>query len=585
MIENYKKILFLLNSKDRKYLILLFGLVLIMALIEMIGVASILPFLAVLSNPELIETNMILGKLYNISKTFGVKNNDDFFFFLGCLVLLLLLISLFFKSITIYAQLKFSERCQFNISKHLVETYLNQPYSWFLNQNSADLGKTVLSEVGQVIALGLNPFIEFISKSIVAIILITLLLLVNLKLAIIIGLSIGGSYGLIFYFIKKFVFRIGKINLKNNKLRFLSISEAFNTIKEIKLGGLEANYIKRYHKSALSFADTSALSQVLNQLPRYILEGFAFGGVILLILYLITQTGDLYKALPIIGLYVFAGYRLMPAFQQIYGSLTQSIFVTPALNNLYSTFKNLKNNYYNHNQEEILFNNEIVLKNINYSYQNNLKPTLVDINLKIPIKSKVGIIGPTGSGKTTLIDIILGLLEVQNGSLQVDNQIITKKNLRFWQKLIGYVPQNIHLSDDTIAANIAFGLEPKDINQELVEEVSRIANIHKFVSSELPHKYETNIGENGVRLSGGQRQRIGIARALYHSPKLLILDEASSALDNHTEEQVMAAIKNISKEITIIMIAHRLGTIKDCDIIINIEKGRIINQQDKYFLK
>jgi ABC-type multidrug transport system fused ATPase/permease subunit len=268
----------------------------------------------------------------------------------------------------------------------------------------------------------------------------------------------------------------------------------------------------------------------------------------------------------------------MPALQQIYNSLTQLTHVRPALDKLYFDLKSLKTFNLNQEQKILSFNKEIKLKNVYYNYPNSSKTTLKNINLVIPNKKTVGIVGVTGSGKTTIVDIILGLLEIKNGTLEVDDEFITNKNLRSWQQSIGYVPQNIFLSDDTIVANIAFGVDPKNVNQETIERVSKIANLHNFVLEELPKQYQTTIGERGVRLSGGQRQRIGIARALYHNPKLLILDEATSALDNQTEKAVMDAVNNLNKDITIILIAHRLNTVKSCDIVFKIEKGQLVEQ-------
>ena len=220
----------------------------------------------------------------------------------------------------------------------------------------------------------------------------------------------------------------------------------------------------------------------------------------------------------------------------------------------------------------------ISLKKVHFNYPKTSKVVIKDININIPTKNTVAIVGPTGSGKTTTVDIILGLLEPQKGDLIVDDKIITRENKRLWQKSIGYVPQNIFLSDDTISANIAFGVDIKDINKQTVEKVSKIANLHDFVNNDLPEKYETKIGERGVKLSGGQRQRIGIARALYHQPQVLILDEATSALDNSTEKAVMDAINNLKKKITIIIIAHRLNTVKNCDTIFVLESGELKNQ-------
>ena len=210
-------------------------------------------------------------------------------------------------------------------------------------------------------------------------------------------------------------------------------------------------------------------------------------------------------------------------------------------------------------------------------YQSEQK-ILSDVSFSIQPSEFIYLIGATGSGKTTIVDIILALLEPQEGSLEIDGNIVTNKNAKSWQRCIGYVPQNIYLSDDTIAANIAFGVDPKNIDQKIVESVSKIANLHDFVVNELPKKYQTIIGERGVRLSGGQRQRVAIARALYHDPKVLILDEATSALDNNTEQAVMEAVKNLSKDLTIILIAHRLNTVKNCDIIFKIDNGKILEQ-------
>ena len=221
---------------------------------------------------------------------------------------------------------------------------------------------------------------------------------------------------------------------------------------------------------------------------------------------------------------------------------------------------------------------EISLKNIYYSYPNASRTALKNISLNISVKNTIGLVGATGSGKTTIVDIILGLLEAQKGTLEIDGIIINKHNSQSWQRSIGYVPQHIYLSDDTIASNIAFGQEPKDINEEEIQKASKIANLHDFVTHELPNQYQTIIGERGVRLSGGQRQRIGIARALYFNPQVLILDEATSALDNLTEKYVMDAVNNLSKHKTIIMIAHRLSTVKKCDKIFLFEKGELKNE-------
>ena len=578
LTQSFKKLLFLLTPRERKNAFLLIVMMLIVALLEMIGVASILPFMAVLTNPDLIETNLILNSMFKASNFFGVENNQQFLFALGVLVFALLVISLVFKAITTYLQLRFVNMREYSIGKRLVEGYLCQPYSWFLNRHSADIGKTILSEIQQIVGSGFTPIMDLIAKGAVTIAIIILLFLTDPKLTLIIGFSIGLAYVFIFYFLRTYLHQTGKERLKKNQLRFTVVSEAFGAAKEIKVGGLEKIYLERFSDPAKSFAKARSSAQIIIQLPRFILEAIAFGGIIIAILYLMVQTGNFNNALPVISLYVFAGYRLLPALQQIYASFAQLEFVGPSLNKLYDDIKSLKAFNEDQYQEVFSLNKQISLNKIFYNYPNSSRASLNDINLTIPANSTVGLVGATGSGKTTTVDIILGLLEPQKGTLEVDGKVITKQNSRSWQKLIGYVPQHIYLADDSVLSNIAFGVDPRDIDQDAVEKASKIANLHNFVIDELPKQYQTTIGERGVRLSGGQRQRIGIARALYHSPKVLILDEATSAVDNQTEKVVMEAVNNLDKDITIILIAHRLNTLKKCDIIFKLENGNLIDQ-------
>jgi ABC-type dipeptide/oligopeptide/nickel transport system ATPase component len=573
-----KKLFFLLSRKEKKLAVLLLICVIIMAVLDMIGIASILPFITIILDPTQVETNTFLNTIYKFSSLYGVKTYQEFIFVLGVFIFTLLIFSSIFKTFTTYFQNNFVYMREHSVGKRLVEGYLHQNYSWFLHRHSTNIGKIILSEVGQVIANGIAPLIELISKSIVAFAIITLLFLINPKLAFYITSILTAVYVSIFYIARYFLNQEGKRRFKSNHLRFKTVSEAFSAIKEIKIGGLEKNYFDKFSNSSQIFARSQTLQIVISQIPRLILETIAFGGILLILFYMSRSTGNFNSALPVIGLYVFASYRLMPALQQIYSCFTALTFVGPALNKVYEDLRSQKKFNKNQDKVNLSFYKKIELKNIYYNYPKKSKSTLKNINLSIPAKSTVGLTGTTGSGKTTVVDIILGLLEPQKGSLKVDGKLITKRNVRSWQRSIGYVPQNIYLRDDTIAANIAFGEELKDINQNTVEKVAKIANLHEFVINELPQKYQTIIGEQGVRLSGGQRQRIGIARALYHSPQLLILDEATNALDNKTEQAVIDAINNSFKDKTVILITHRLNTMKNCNIIFKLEKGEIIKQ-------
>jgi ATP-binding cassette, subfamily B, bacterial PglK len=576
-MQTIKKFLFLLNTNERKRAGLLLIMILMMALLDMIGVASILPFMVVLTNPDIIDSSIILNKSFQYLKIFGIENNQQYLFALGIIVFILLVVSLTFKAFVTYVQVQFIQMRQYSLGKRLVTGYLQQPYSWFLSRNSGDLGSTILSEVSRVVGGGLKPLMALISSGMVAITIITLLIITDPKLALFVTFSLGAAYGIVYRIVRSYLDRIGKESLKSNEMRFTSINEAFGAAKEVKIGGLEETYIKRFSEASQIFAKHSATSTVINQLPRFALEIVAFGGIMLLILYMMVQTGSFNKSLPLITLYAFAGYRLMPALQQLYASFTQLAFVRPSLDSLIEDIKNLKEIEINQDKGILSFNKVIKLNNVYYNYPNTSRTAIKNISLNIPVKTSVGLIGATGSGKTTIVDIMLGLLEPQKGSLEVDDQIITKKNRRAWQRSIGYVPQHIYLSDDTVAANIAFGANLEDINQEVVEKVSKIANLHNFVINELPNKYQTSIGERGVRLSGGERQRIGIARALYNDPSILIFDEATSALDENTEKNIMDAINKFSRLKTIIIIAHRTNTLKKCDNIFIFDQGRVID--------
>ena len=569
------KISNLLSKDERRRAFFILIMVIFMALLDALGVASIMPFIAVLTNPDLIETNILINKVYKYLNAFGVNSNQEFLFFLGFFVFFILVFSLIFKAFLTYLQLRFTSMCEYGLSKRMTESYLNQPYSWFLSRHSADLGKTILSEVGLMISKGLKPLMNLITYGTIAFAILVLLIITDPILALIIGFTLSIAYLSIYKFTRSFLTRIGNERLKANQKRFTIVSEAFSAAKELKVGSLEKAFLERFSNPAKTLAQHSAIAGAISQLPRYALEMIAFGGMLLLILYFMAQNVILTNILPLIALYAFAGYRLLPAFQQIYSAVTQLRFVSPSLNSIHDDIKNLEPKTLNKDKKIIPLNKKIILKDLHYQYPNSSRTTVKDVNISIPISSTVGIVGTTGSGKTTIVDIILGLLQAQKGTLQVDDIIIDKKNCVDWQRSIGYVPQEIFIADDTLEANIAFGIDKKDINRENVHQAAKAANIHDFVINNLPQKYQTTVGERGVRLSGGERQRIGIARALYRNPQVLILDEATSALDNTTEESVMKKINNLGENKTIIMIAHRLSTVKECDIIFLMDNGSI----------
>ncbi len=569
------KLLFILSPKERKRIILILFVILILALLEIAGLASIVPFIAVLSDPEIFENSSKINSLFESSKSFGIQSQNQFLFALGVIVFFLLIITLFTKALAKYLQINFTHKAQFNLEKRMVISYLSQSYGWFLNRHSADLGKNILGEVGKVIKGGVETMMNLITRSIVIVFFMILLMYVNLKLTLIVCASLGSVYFIIYIFTRGILRYIGKKRFKANRWRFTTIAEAFGAIKEIKLGGFEKNYINKFSRPAKKLANYEAFFGVLTQLPRLAIEAVAFGGMLLITLYLMKMSNNFLNIVPTIALYAIAGYRIIPLLQGIFENINTLRYNRPAIDVLHDDIQNLQAITLSNEEKVLHLKKEIYLNKIDYSYPNSSKLNLKNVNLKIAAGSKIGIVGITGSGKSTLIDLILGLHKPKNGSLEVDGKIIGDLNRKSWQKSIGYVPQQIFLFDDTIASNIAFAQDLENIDQKAIEKAAKIANIHNFIINELPQKYQTQIGEGGVRLSGGQRQRLGIARALYRNPKILVLDEATNALDVQTESIVLKEIKNVTKDRTIILITHRLNSVKDCDKIIYLEKGEI----------
>ena len=580
----------MLSKAERKETMVLLVMILIMSLLDVAGVASILPFITILGSPELVETNAILSWAYNY---FGFTAKSEFFFFLGGLVFVTLIISLAWKTATQYKLLSFVFMREHSIGVRMFEGYLNQPYYWFLDRNSSELGKNLLSELRELLSKMLLPSINVISQGAVSLLMLIMLLIVDYKLALTVAAVLGLFYGTIYKAISKLLIRMGSMRYDSNRERFKVATESLFAIKEVKLGGVENLYIQRFNSSAKEFAKNEAQLKTITALPRYALEAIAFGGMVLVLLSVLDDKNGVAQILPIVALYAFAGYRLLPAMQALYSNLTSLRFSETIINELYKEIEGLDNVDKKKDRQNISFLDKITLNNVSFNYPGTDVKVLNDISLTIPVNSMVGLVGLTGSGKTTLVDIILGLLESQKGSLKVDNAEINSKNIINWQRKLGYVPQQISLIDASLAENIAFGVKKDEINMETVHNVSRIANLHDFVNDKLKDGYNTAIGERGVKLSGGQRQRVGLARALYHNPSVLVLDEATSALDNTTERLVMDSIKKLGQKITIIIIAHRLSTIRDCDIIYHLDKGEIISEgtygelleSDKKFLE
>jgi ABC-type multidrug transport system fused ATPase/permease subunit len=582
---NYKKALSMLTKKEKKNGIYILMLCIGMALAEAIGVASIMPFLAVLGSPEMINSNPILNLLYTYTAKIGIESPDDFLFILGIFSFIVILVSAAFRTYTQYRTNLYIELLRHNIGMRLLESYLRHPYSFFINTNSDELTKIVLSEVGGLITYVFRPFVNMASYGFVLVAILGLLVIIDPFLAILLGSLLGGLYAIVFVIIKKRIAKLGSTLVSSDKDRYTTCGEIFGGIKELKLLGAEQIYLDRFNNPSRQFSLSQAGYQTMSQVPKYVIEAIAFGGIILLVVALIISNGGLNNSLlgqvlPIIGLYAFSAYRIQPALQTVFTGFSALRYGHAIINNIYSELSQNLNNKSKLNSKSLdksfEISDAIKFDGINYSYNNSSTYVLEELNLMIECGSSIGIVGSTGSGKTTFVDILLGLLRPTSGNISVDGEFINDEKIIDWQRLLGYVPQEIFLTDSTVAENIAFGIPREQIDQSRVEECARMAQVHNFIIDDLEMKYDSMIGQRGVRISGGQRQRIGIARALYRNPKVLVFDEATSALDALTEKAVMNAIHSLSPQKTLFIIAHRMSTIKACDKIIVLKKGRII---------
>jgi ABC-type multidrug transport system fused ATPase/permease subunit len=585
-MNTYRKALALLTPKEKRRGSLVLGMVVIMAVLETAGVASVMPFLAVLGDPEMVHTNAVLASAYN---NLGYQSVEVFLFALGAAAFGLILFSALFRILTHYAMNRFIEMRRHSVSRRLLETYLRQPYEFFLDRHSGDMSKSILSEVDQLVRNVFRPGMQMVASSVVLLAIVLLLLLVDPVIALGVAGVVGGSYAAIFFAVRPILTRIGLERRRANKERFEAAGEALGGIKDIKLLGREHAYLQRFNGPSVRHASTEAANQTISQVPKFLIEAIGFGGIIVLSLVLMAihggSTGDgLGQVLPILGLYAFAGYRMLPAAQHIYSGMAKLRFGAAAIDGVYEDLHERAQLAKIHKRapKPLQPQQQIALEHIHYTYPNANRPALQDIHLAIPVGSSLGIIGTSGAGKTTLVDVLLGLLRPAEGAITVDGQPVTAANLRAWQQSLGYVPQDIFLTDTTVAENIALGVPPEQIDQEQVEHCARMAQLHQFITEQMPQGYNTVVGERGVRLSGGQRQRIGIARALYHDPAVLVFDEATSALDNETEAAVMEAVDALSDEKTIIMIAHRLSTVRQCDQLVQLELGQATQKRFRH---
>lgn len=572
-----KEIFGLMSDGKKRRFYWLQGLMVFMAVSELVGIASIAPFMALIGNPSILYGDNVLAAIYGLT---DINDEQLFIIYVGLGVLLTLLLSSLISMYTTWKLSLFSTKIGTEIASDLYVYYLNQNWLFHSENNSADLTKKIVNETDRMTMQIIMPFMLLNSRLVFGFIISVSLFLYDPVVAVVGLLVFLLAYIALFKNVRKSLNANGQAISESYSTRYRLINEALGGIKDVILLERQKIFIERFDETGRTLAHGLGTNNAISLVPRYAVELLAFGSMIALVLVLLNDyEGDLGKILPALSVYVLAGLKLLPAFQQIYGNLAQIKGALPAYYEIKTDLALAKEWRASSDfsvSELPSLQSGITLKNISFSYPNNNSLAVRNVNTFIPAKQAIGVVGASGSGKSTLVDIILTLISAK-GEILVDGVPINDGNKASWRKKIGFVPQSIFLTEGSIAENVAFGIRSKEIDRNKVKVALDLAHLTDTVDK-LESGVDTLVGERGVKLSGGQRQRIGIARALYHDAEVIVFDEATSALDGITEKLIMDAINDFSGNKTIIMIAHRLKTVKKCDQILFVDKGSIVDQ-------
>ena len=571
------KIFYILGEKYRHQILLIFVLIIIGTILETFSIALIFPALLLLSNPDdLLNNQLATDYLYFLKQFSQIE-----LIILGMIVILLsYLTKALFLFFLVWKQNSFSFNLQGYIAERIFKSYFDQPYIFHLQRNSAELIRNITFEVQQlsngIFIQGLALLTEiFIFSAII----LLLAFVQPVGTAVILAASL--FLGAIYYFIMRNLWTSwGEERQFNEGFRLKHLQQGLSAIKDVILLGRKNNFINKFVKHNQLIVNVSRLQNTFQQLPRIAIEFFGVLMLFLLVVFLIFQNYTVQELIAYCALFAAAAFRILPSINRIISAISSVRFTMPAINTVYEELVSadkinlvIKSKHLNNDEVD----DEIIsLNNIFFKHYGTTNKTLDDINIKIKKGSVIGIVGPSGSGKSTLIDIILGLLKPEEGRVNYKG-IDIHDDIVSYQKKIGYVSQNIYLSDDTLLKNIAFGIDDESIDINSINSVIKSAQLNKFVLS-LPDNIDTVVGERGARISGGQRQRVGIARAIYHNPEILILDEATSSLDELTEKEIMKSIYEFKGQKTIIIVTHRLSTISECDIVYTLSDGKIVSE-------
>ncbi|TAL66423.1 MAG: ABC transporter ATP-binding protein [Legionella sp.] len=571
----FKKIWCILTSQQRKAAVTLLGLMLISMVVETFGIGLVIPAMI------LITQNDIADKYPFLEPWLVMLGNPTHESILIIGLLILVSVYLFKTSFLVFLawmQGKFLFGIQVNLSHRLYEGYLRQHYVFHLKRNSAQLIRNVGTETELFAYKAILASMTFMTELLVIIGITALLLTLEPLGAILVAIILGVAGTAFHVATKKKLLAWGQARQLHEALRLQQLHQGLGGSKEVKLLGREEEFLTQFSLHNIKKSSVSRWENLLQTLPRLFLELLVVTSLVVLMFAMLAQGKSVAAFMPALALFAAAAFRLMPAANRLLGALQNLRYSLPVTNTLYSEINELQE-LAKHSVQNIpiVFSRCLELKNISYSYPDATVDAIEHVNLIIPQGTSIGFIGESGAGKSTLIDLILGLLTPVEGQITVDGTNI-QSNIRGWQDQIGYVPQSIYLSDDTICKNIAFGVAVNDIDETSISNAVKAAQLDEFIAT-LPNGLETFVGERGIRLSGGQRQRIGIARALYHNPSVLVLDEATSSLDIGTEREVMQAVYALKGERTLIIIAHRMSTVEHCDRLVHVEHGKIIEEK------
>ncbi|ASQ89827.1 ATPase [Prosthecochloris sp. GSB1] len=567
----------LLEPSQRRGAVVLLALMLVGMVLEMLGIGLVVPALALFTQKDITLRYPALQPMLDF-----LGNPDQMTLVIGGLLVLLGVYGLkaFFLAFLAWRQSRFVFSLQAQLSQRLFTTYLLKPYAYHLQRNSAELIRNATTEVWLFTNRVMFSIMLLLKESLVLAGLCALLLVVEpLGAMIVVGLFVFFGWG--FYVLtRKYVSRWGKARHKHDGLRIQHIQQGIGGVKDVKVLGRESEFLAQFAFHNQKTASVGERETTMQQIPRLWIELIAVGTLVFLVMTMIVRDGTLDGVIPKLGLFAAAAFRLMPSVNRMLSSLQTIRFGMPVIEMLHKELdpQITASQMPPRKEEKMPFSRELRLDGVSYGYPSALKPAIRDVSLSVFKGETVGFIGSSGAGKSTIVDLILGLFAPDSGSIAVDGKNISE-NLRGWQNCIGYVPQSIFLTDDTVRKNVAFGMPDDLVDDTAVQAAIRAAQLEAFVEG-LAEGVETIVGERGVRLSGGQRQRIGIARALYHDPAVLVLDEATSALDTGTEQGVMEAVEALHGEKTIIIVAHRLSTVEQCDRIYRFEQGRIVEKGD-----